>query len=227
MEFVVYRVSGQVYGKWISPQSSLRCGTMKPSCGPQGSSGCSCMALTRAERRSVIGLMSILWPTLMGRNSSHCLSWSTSRIDSRISSVLPSISLRQNRYESPCGQEQPARPFLLFDSCHSALQDILESIDLIEQFTSGMNLEAFRSDQRTMAAVERKLQIISEAAIRVGERPEEVCPGLPWRDIREIGNWLRYEYFRLTFRRYGGRHQSICRPFEPLCCAHWIREVQI
>jgi uncharacterized protein with HEPN domain len=86
---------------------------------------------------------------------------------------------------------------LPFDAYPSALQDILESIDLIEQFTSGMDLDAFRSDQRTMAAVERKLQIVSEAAIRPGERAEEVCPGLPWRDIRGIGNWLRHEYFRV------------------------------
>jgi len=35
---------------------------------------------------------------------------------------------------------------------------------MIEKFTAGMDLEAFREDPKTIAAVERKLQVISEAA---------------------------------------------------------------
>jgi uncharacterized protein with HEPN domain len=77
------------------------------------------------------------------------------------------------------------------------LSDILESLGLIEEFTSGMDFDTFGSDSKTMAAVERKLQIISEAAIRLGPEAEELCPGLPWRDIRVIGNWLRHEYLRV------------------------------
>ena len=77
------------------------------------------------------------------------------------------------------------------------LQDILDSIALIEQFTLGMDLEAFRADPKTLAAVERKLQLISEAAIRLGDSAEVVCPGQPWRNIRGIGNWLRHQYDRL------------------------------
>ena len=45
--------------------------------------------------------------------------------------------------------------------------------------------------------MERKLQIISEAAIRLGSVAETICPGLPWRDIRGIGNWLRHQYERI------------------------------
>lgn len=48
-----------------------------------------------------------------------------------------------------------------------------------------------------VAAVERKLQIISKAAIRLGEDAERLCPGLPWRDIRGIGNQLRHAYERI------------------------------
>jgi len=35
-----------------------------------------------------------------------------------------------------------------------------------------MDLEAFREDLKTIAAVERKLQIISEAAIRLSDQAE-------------------------------------------------------
>jgi len=56
---------------------------------------------------------------------------------------------------------------------------------MIETFTSGMDFEAFREDPKTVAAVERELQIVSEAAVRLGPNAERRCPGLPWRDKRD------------------------------------------
>ena len=78
-----------------------------------------------------------------------------------------------------------------------ALRDIAEAIDAIKQFTHNMDMAAFRADAKTVAAVERKLQVISEAAIRLDDQAEALCPGLPWRDIRGIGNWLRHQYDRV------------------------------
>jgi len=75
--------------------------------------------------------------------------------------------------------------------------DILESVQSIEDFTRGFTFETFEQDARTIAAVERKLQIISEAAIRLGDRAEALCPGLPWHNIRGLGNGLRHEYHRI------------------------------
>ena len=76
-------------------------------------------------------------------------------------------------------------------------EDIRDAIAAIETFTAAMDFEAFQSDSRTVAAVERKLSVISEAAIRLGYDAEVVCPGLPWRDIRGLGNWLRHLYDRV------------------------------
>jgi len=45
--------------------------------------------------------------------------------------------------------------------------------------------------------LERKLLIISEAAIRLKDAADLLCPGVPWRDIRGIGNWLRHQYHRI------------------------------
>jgi len=47
---------------------------------------------------------------------------------------------------------------------------------MIEQFTSGMDFEDFRSNPMAVAAVERKLQIISEAATRLGMEAEGYAP---------------------------------------------------
>jgi uncharacterized protein with HEPN domain len=78
-----------------------------------------------------------------------------------------------------------------------SLRDILDGIDMIVQFVRGMDLEAFREDPKTVAAVERKLLLVSEAAVRLGEDAERLCPGLPWHNIRGIGNWLRHQYDRV------------------------------
>jgi hypothetical protein len=50
-----------------------------------------------------------------------------------------------------------------------------------------------------IAAVERHLQKISEAAVRLSDHAEILCPGVPWRNIRGIGNFLRHEYDRGKF----------------------------
>lgn len=81
-----------------------------------------------------------------------------------------------------------------------SLRDILEAIDMIERFTLDMDFEAFREDPKTVAAVEGKLQLISEAATRLGDQAEALCPGLPWRNIRGIGNWLRHQYDRVDMQ---------------------------
>jgi uncharacterized protein with HEPN domain len=60
-----------------------------------------------------------------------------------------------------------------------------------------MDLGAFREDRKTVAAVERKLLLISEAATRLGEDAERLCPGSPWHNIRGIGNWLGHRYDRV------------------------------
>ena len=84
-----------------------------------------------------------------------------------------------------------------FEDTASQLTDILESIEAVQRFVSGMDLETFRWDEKTRAAVERKLQIVSEAAIRLGDKAVALCPTLAWRDIRGIGNWLRHQYDRV------------------------------
>jgi len=86
---------------------------------------------------------------------------------------------------------------LPFRGPSDAFGDILTSIDRIERFVAGMDFVAFSQDEKTISAVERELQKISEAAIRLGEDALRLCPGPQWRDIRGIGNWLRHQYDRI------------------------------
>lgn len=72
--------------------------------------------------------------------------------------------------------------------------DIVEASDRIRDFISGMEREAFEQDIKTVMAVERCLLIISEAAVKLDDVAKKELPGLPWSDIRGIGNRLRHDY---------------------------------
>ena len=63
-----------------------------------------------------------------------------------------------------------------------------------------MNFEDFRTDPKTIAAVERMLLTISEAAKRLGPEGDTLCPGQPWHKIRGVGNWLRHQYDRIDLQ---------------------------
>jgi uncharacterized protein with HEPN domain len=73
-------------------------------------------------------------------------------------------------------------------------EDILENINLIQEFTAGMGSAAFAKDLRTTNAAERCLERISEAAKKLGAAAEQFCPEIPWPQIRAVGNLLRHEY---------------------------------
>lgn len=76
-------------------------------------------------------------------------------------------------------------------------EDILENIVLIEEFTRGMQMGDFLEDLKTRNAAERCMERISEAARKLGQVAEELCPTVPWPDLRAMGNFLRHEYDRI------------------------------
>lgn len=83
------------------------------------------------------------------------------------------------------------------DRALQRFRDIVDNIERIVGFTADMDLDGFAADDRTRLAVERCLSIISEAAVKLGSEAERRCPGLPWADIRGIGNRLRHGYDQL------------------------------
>jgi uncharacterized protein with HEPN domain len=52
-------------------------------------------------------------------------------------------------------------------------------------------------DIKTKSAVERQLQIITEAAYRLGDEADTVCPGPDWKGFMGMGNLLRHAYHRI------------------------------
>jgi uncharacterized protein with HEPN domain len=79
----------------------------------------------------------------------------------------------------------------------ASLADILENLERIEAYATGLDREAFGSDTLRRDAVERCLERICEAAFRLGEKAAELAPSQPWGDIRGMGNRLRHAYDRI------------------------------
>lgn len=77
------------------------------------------------------------------------------------------------------------------------LQHILENIDGILSATSGMTAVEVMSSFVLIRAVERAVQIISEAARELPQDMRDAEPEVPWQDIVRIGNILRHEYYRI------------------------------
>lgn len=59
------------------------------------------------------------------------------------------------------------------------LNDILESITDIIDFTTGMTLEQFSVDRKTLKAVIRCLEVIGEAGNKIPQNIREKYPDVP------------------------------------------------
>jgi uncharacterized protein with HEPN domain len=80
------------------------------------------------------------------------------------------------------------------DNSARALADIEYHLDLIEEFTSGMDVQAFADDIKTLCAVSRCLEIISEASRRLSAQFKKRHGELPWKQIAGAGNVFRHDY---------------------------------
>ena len=86
---------------------------------------------------------------------------------------------------------------MLFRDNTRHLRDLLEAIDLVELFLHDMTFESYQTDLKTKSAVERQMQNMTEAAIRLGEDAERIAPGPDWEGFRGMGNLLRHAYHRI------------------------------
>ena len=74
------------------------------------------------------------------------------------------------------------------------LRDIIDNIDAIEVFTARLDFPAFRADRKTVYAVVRALEIVSEASRRLPEELTDRHPEIDWVAVAAAGNVYRHEY---------------------------------
>ncbi len=80
------------------------------------------------------------------------------------------------------------------DPTDIALRDILHHVDLAVNFVAGFERAAFLNDTRTVYAVVRCLEIISEASRRLPDDLKARHPSIAWRQMAGAGNIYRHDY---------------------------------
>ena len=78
------------------------------------------------------------------------------------------------------------------------LDDILQAIDRITDYTEGMTVVELAEDCRTLDAVVRNLEIIGEAARSLPDSVKETMPEIEWRKIVGLRTILIHEYFGVS-----------------------------
>jgi uncharacterized protein with HEPN domain len=77
------------------------------------------------------------------------------------------------------------------------LQDILEAIIRIREYTGGMDRRTFEKDGRTVDAVLHNLAIIGEAAKKVPRSLRDRSAGVEWRKIAGMRDLIAHAYFQV------------------------------
>jgi uncharacterized protein with HEPN domain len=75
------------------------------------------------------------------------------------------------------------------------LNDIIEAIEKAEAFSRNMTMEEFVSDDKTLYATVRAIEIIGEASKHVPDSVRIRFPDLPWRQMSGMRDKLIHAYF--------------------------------
>lgn len=81
------------------------------------------------------------------------------------------------------------------------VQDILESIEAIEEYMQTLTEEKFYKIRQVQDAVLRRLEIIGEAAKKMDEDFKSEYPDIPWKKIGGMRDVLIHEYFGVNLKR--------------------------
>lgn len=99
-----------------------------------------------------------------------------------------------------------------------------DNIVLALSFVVEFDYERFRADTRTVYAVTRALEIISEASRRLPATVKRRHPELPWTDIAGAGSVYRHDYEDVRERRLWS---TLRKDLAPLLAAveHELRDL--
>ncbi|MCP3415518.1 MULTISPECIES: HepT-like ribonuclease domain-containing protein [Bradyrhizobium] len=77
------------------------------------------------------------------------------------------------------------------------IHDMLESIRGIEKALAGKSIRDYERSWLLRSAIERGIEVISEASRHLGSELKAQHENVRWKDIAGIGNILRHDYQRV------------------------------
>lgn len=75
------------------------------------------------------------------------------------------------------------------------LEDILDAIQKIEDYTKDFSFEMFRNNNMVVDAVIRNFEVIGEAANHIPKEIEKKYPNVEWKEAVGFRNVLIHDYF--------------------------------
>jgi len=75
------------------------------------------------------------------------------------------------------------------------LEDILESIEKIERYTTDLSFEEFFQNEMVVDAVIRNFEIIGEAVKKIPSEVRNKYPSVEWKNIAGFRDVLAHDYF--------------------------------
>ncbi len=81
------------------------------------------------------------------------------------------------------------------------LDDILESIDLIEEYSQRETIQSFRENKEKQDAVIRRFSVIGEAANRLPAEFKDRYVNIPWHEVIGLRNIVVHEYSGINLDR--------------------------
>lgn len=76
----------------------------------------------------------------------------------------------------------------------AAIWDMLEAAKDVVAFVTGRTLEQYSADRMLQAAIERKIEIIGEAARNISDTFRLAHPEIPWRPIVAQRHIIAHDY---------------------------------
>uniref|UniRef100_A0A7C6EBF6 DUF86 domain-containing protein n=1 Tax=candidate division WOR-3 bacterium TaxID=2052148 RepID=A0A7C6EBF6_UNCW3 len=80
------------------------------------------------------------------------------------------------------------------------LEDILESIKKIRNYTKGMSFAEFAKDEKTIDAVVRNFEIMGEASKQLPQEIKNKHSEIEWKAMIDFRNVIIHEYFGIDLK---------------------------
>ncbi len=79
------------------------------------------------------------------------------------------------------------------------LEDIILSMQRIEEYIEGLTFPEFKRDYKTVDAVIRNFEIIGEASKNIPEEFKVKHPDIPWIEMYLLRNKISHDYFGIDY----------------------------